>query len=156
MNCKPTRPENADDPNRWTCSVCGFTDVDTAGHFPDRIHRTCSGVPDVPKLPPLRKRLANFTKAAIEHAKAGSPTCTQEQIDARYAICVSCHLYIPDADNPEIGHCAHADCGCGISKVAGYVKKLAWADQSCPIGKWLSLVPASSLANGNAQGIIRS
>jgi hypothetical protein len=27
-------------------------------------------------------------------------------------------------------------CGCPVSRVAGYVSKLSWADQTCPAGKW--------------------
>lgn len=118
------------------------SDLAAIGHDLARIHRECS----IPGPPKQIRRLVNFTKAAISHVFSGAPTCTQEQIDERYAVCRDCHLYIPDADNPEIGHCGHEDCGCGISRVAGYVKKLAWADQSCPLKKWLAISPPKNPA----------
>lgn len=102
-------------------------------------HRNCPKRPVAPPLPPLHKRLANFAVAAIGHALAGLPTCTQEEIDERLAICHQCELYLPDRDNPTIGHCTHPDCGCSITNLQGFVKKLAWADQSCPLGKWLKI-----------------
>lgn len=97
-----------------------------------------------PILPPLHKRLANFSRSSIEHAEAGFPTCTQEQIDQRHAVCVGCELYLPDKDNPAIGHCCHESCGCPITQLGRYVSKLAWADQKCPLGKWPAIQgPAS-------------
>lgn len=43
MKCLPERIPG-DDANAWRCSRCGFRDVDTAGSFPDRIHRPCPAV----------------------------------------------------------------------------------------------------------------
>ncbi len=105
---------------------------------PGKAHRPCSGYadPQTPNLPPLGRRLENFTRSAIEHAKAGFPTCTDEQITERHATCLRCELYLPNAENPEIGHCTHETCGCSITKLEKFVSKLAWADQECPLGKW--------------------
>lgn len=89
-----------------------------------------------PKIPPLHRRLKNFSTALIAHELAGSPTCTQEQVDARHSICIGCEIYLPDKDNPAIGHCCHETCGCPITQLGRYVSKLAWADQACPLGKW--------------------
>lgn len=38
MYCIPMATEI---PNRWRCANCGFTDMDRAGKFPDRIFRIC-------------------------------------------------------------------------------------------------------------------
>jgi hypothetical protein len=107
----------------------------------------CGAVPS-PSLPiktePPRqaRRLLNFTVAAIQHFRAGMPTCTQEEIDARIAVCHGCELYKPSADNPDVGHCRHKSCGCGITREARFVSKLAWRDQKCPLGKWPELTAA--------------
>ncbi|HEX4000635.1 MAG TPA: hypothetical protein VHX65_18955 [Pirellulales bacterium] len=57
------------------------------------------------------------------------PACTQQQIDARLAICKACPLF-------DGAICRHADCGCRIRQQRSFFNKLAWADQSCPLGKW--------------------
>ena len=41
QKCVPVRHEGDDDPRRWHCDKCTFTDIDAAGHFPDLIIRTC-------------------------------------------------------------------------------------------------------------------
>ncbi len=87
-----------------------------------------------PEPPPTITRLKNFTKAAISHVTAGNPTCTQEQIDARYKICADCPLFIRHGN--EAGICSHPKCGCNITREQIFLNKLGWADQSCPIGKW--------------------
>lgn len=120
---------------RVKCSRCGIVTAPTI-HPLDRVVARCSAVPRGPILPPLHKRLANFTRAAIEHAKAGSPTCTQEQIDERHGICMACDIYLPSVDNPAIGNCTHSSCGCPVTRLDKFVSKLAWADQECPLGKW--------------------
>lgn len=116
-----------------TCQRCGFVarSRDT--------RRNCSQfVPAVPEIP-LYRRLANFSLAAIQHVASGLPTCSQAEIDARYAVCRGCDLYRPNANNPDIGRCMHEACGCTISSEAGYVRKLAWRDQACPLDKWPKL-----------------
>jgi hypothetical protein len=83
--------------------------------------------------------VANFTAAAIGHAIAGFPTCTDEQTRERLTICRACHLYLPDPDDASLGACAHVSCGCTLRDGHAYLSKLAWSDQSCPIGKWPTL-----------------
>ena len=55
-----------------------------------------------------------------------------DEIIRRHDICLACeHL----KDN------ACSLCGCPVSRVAGYVSKLSWADQECPAGKWGKATP---------------
>lgn len=134
------------------CSVCGWS-IQTKETEAWRVRRECRPVIkkehnpkkkqkkikvkfEKPEPPPLTTRLKNFSKSAIEHALKGSPTCTQEQIDARLAICKECPLYRPSDNNPDVGVCTHETCGCNLNKERIYLNKLAWADQACPIKKW--------------------
>lgn len=88
------------------------------------------------KPPSLLRKAANFGVAAISHAMKGNPTCTQEQIDARLAICATCE------DNVN-GECR--ECGCPLVRERIYLSKVAWADQSCPKKppKWGPITEAS-------------
>jgi hypothetical protein len=101
--------------------------------------RTCTAGKAARYEPPrFLKKLANFTRAALSHALAGAPTCSDEQIRERLTICRGCEHFIPDSDNPEIGECSQ--CGCPASdRLPKFVSKLAWADQECPVGKWPKL-----------------
>lgn len=110
----------------WLCPNCG----DVAKRVTNRV---CSK--PAPAIPPLRKRLLNFTAAAIGHAIAGFPSCTDDQIQERLTICRACEHFIPDQKKPDIGGCSQ--CGCPASdRLPKFVSKLAWADQECPVGKW--------------------
>lgn len=53
--------------------------------------------------------------------------CSQEQIDARLAICNGCEFY-------QNNTCLK--CGCALSREKNYKNKLLWADQKCPVDKW--------------------
>lgn len=117
---------------RLVCRRCGWGYVSKAE--PHKARRSCKVGGPVP--PSFAVRVANFTKAAIAHQLAGNPTCTQEQIDERLAVCQTCELFRRDTKRPEIGICTHKDCGCNVSRENVYLNKLAWADQECPIGKW--------------------
>ncbi|MBI3839593.1 MAG: hypothetical protein HY288_16860 [Planctomycetia bacterium] len=88
--------------------------------------------------PSLFKRIKNFAPALITHARHGFPKCTQEQMDARHAICRACPggFYIRDIENPNLGICGHKDCGCSAGREERFLNKLGWADQACPIGAW--------------------
>jgi hypothetical protein len=86
--------------------------------------------------PSAFQRLSNFSRAAIGHYLAGSPTCTDAQILARLAICKSCTLFAADAEQADVGVCTHRSCGCRIARERRYLNKLAWSDQSCPLGLW--------------------
>jgi len=80
-----------------------------------------------PRLPPIAERLANFARSAVSHVVGGARLCSQEEIDARYAICQSCEHF-------SAGACAH--CGCPLVRERQYISKLAWAGEACPVGKW--------------------
>jgi hypothetical protein len=108
-----------------TCSVC---------KLPGKRHwkRNC---PQQPQLPPLRRRLLNFTKSAIQHALAGAPTCSDAEIQERLTICRGCDQFIPNTKNPDVGTCAK--CGCPTSdKLSKFASKVAWKNEGCPLGKW--------------------
>ncbi len=79
------------------------------------------------KAPSLIKQAKKFSVDAIKHAVKGNPTCTQDQINERLKICESCKWF-------RGNRCMK--CGCACNKNKKYLNKLAWADQSCPIGKW--------------------
>lgn len=136
---------NAEGGVYWVCTVCNkeSNGFDLAEHFPNKIYRPCSGgvhrgnVKTVP--PAMPRRALNFTIAAIKHIYNRMPTCTQSQIDDRVAICKVCEYYKPDVVNPDIGICAHPECGCCVDANKWLVSKLAWADQECPIKKWLAI-----------------
>jgi hypothetical protein len=121
------------------CEVCGYRvpKQPSGGHD---LKHDCT-VPQqqlkpAPQRPPLLKRLKNFTVAAIAHELRGAPTCTDEQIAERHAICKACELYIKSEHNANLGVCGHSDCGCSLGRASKYLNKLAWADQQCPLGKW--------------------
>jgi len=85
--------------------------------------------PAFPKasLPSLARQVANFAASAAKHIAAGVPRCTQEQIDARFAICQQCEHFDGRACKK---------CGCPIQREQAFVSKLAWANEKCPVGKW--------------------
>lgn len=138
MNCVFTVTPLDDGNYRHDCPVCKVPVVSPA----KRHIRVCwpEGVERPPPPPSLGQRLANFSVAAIGHLLSGCPTCSQEQIDARYEICQACPLYRPDKHNPNVGICTHPKCGCGVSREQQFLSKLAWLDQSCPLGKWPPIV----------------
>ncbi len=115
------------EPGLVRCRMCG-RDVYTP-QTPERVHARCRLTNDPQPKPSLARRAFNFSLAAIAHAVRGAPTCNQQQIDARLAVCQTCPLFGGSI-------CRHADCGCRISQRQMFVNKLAWADQSCPLGKW--------------------
>ncbi len=93
------------------------------------------------------RRAANFASAAAAHAVNGMPQASQEDVEARLAICRACPLYrvlppnkIPKslAELDEVGTCTHKSCGCYLhSHPTANPSKLRWADQKCPLNKWL-------------------
>lgn len=76
-------------------------------------------------------RLQRFSKSLLWHLSLGLPKSSQNTIDYRFAICVSCDRY-----NKEYSQCL--ECGCNLSNKSQLLNKLAWADQECPLGKWKS------------------
>jgi len=132
------------DANTLACVRCGFV----AAHI--KVRRNCpksdryhlvrnSKEPDNHALfipgdvmpprdgPSFLEKLKNFATAAAGHIAAGMPMASDEEIIRRHDICLGCEHLQNDACNL---------CGCPVSRVAGYVSKLSWADQECPIGKW--------------------
>lgn len=79
--------------------------------------------------PGILAKVVHFTKAVTNHVVAGSPKCTQEEIDKRYEICKGCELF-------KNNTCTHSSCGCQVTDSQIFRNKLAWADQECPLGKW--------------------
>lgn len=75
----------------------------------------------------LTQKAKNFAFATAKHIAAGSPTCSDEEIGRRHDICLGCEFF-------KANSCSK--CGCPISRDRKFISKLAWADQSCPVGKW--------------------
>ena len=80
-----------------------------------------------PSSPSFVGKVMNFAGALRDHIQAGMPMATEEQIQARYAICQACEYLKNDA-------CTK--CGCPISGKKQFISKLSWADSQCPVGKW--------------------
>lgn len=74
-------------------------------------------------------KIVTFVKSLWFHVQRGLPKATQEEINHRHAICVSCEEY-----NTQKKECNV--CGCNINTKRIFLNKLAWADQECPINKW--------------------
>lgn len=73
-----------------------------------------------------------FIKSLLFHIGAGFPKSTQQQINHRYNICSDC-------DKFDRIHSECLECGCNINNKRIFLNKLAWADQECPLKKWLAL-----------------
>ena len=93
-------------------------------------------VPPQPQPPALAReadpvswlqKAKNFATATAQHIAAGMPTASDEEILRRWTICQGCEFLKNDA-------CSK--CGCPVARDRKFVSKLAWADQSCPVGKW--------------------
>jgi hypothetical protein len=82
---------------------------------------------EVQAAPTFASKAVAFFSAAAQHVAAGMPMATDAEIVRRHDICLKCEHLQHDACNL---------CGCPVSRVAGYVSKLSWADQECPAGKW--------------------
>lgn len=74
-------------------------------------------------------RLLMFIKSLIFHIYSGFPKATQDEINVRYGICLSCDSF--DSQNSQC-----LECGCNLSNRKIFLNKLAWADQECPLYKW--------------------
>jgi hypothetical protein len=88
--------------------------------------------------PGLIRKGANFAGAAAKHVLTGSRRATQDEIDARQAICIACpsKLYQPDPTSPGTGTCTHPSCGCPITRQSRWKSKLSWAESKCPMEHW--------------------
>lgn len=74
-------------------------------------------------------KIRRFIRALLFHIGAGMPKSTQDQINHRYLICLSCDSF--DKNNAQC-----MECGCNINNKRIFMNKLAWADQQCPLNKW--------------------
>lgn len=129
-----TRYEQLPD-GRLRCPDCADeTTKSWAGQPPERWPQ--HDCPHGARLPPLWRRLANFSRASIIHAVHLFPTCDEEEIDRRFGICQQCPLFLRHQINPQIGACSHKDCGCSITGLPRFISKLGWLDQHCPLRKW--------------------
>lgn len=79
------------------------------------------------RQPSILQKAANFATSAAAHVAAGMPQATQEQIDARFAVCQTCEHF--DGRACRL-------CGCPVVRERAFVSKLAWANEKCPAGKW--------------------
>ena len=104
------------------CVVARDGDIWTIDTAHDSYPRAAGGSP-----PGLVQKVKNFAAAAVAHVAAGMPMASDGEIIRRHDICLQCEHLQGDACNL---------CGCPISRVAGFVSKLSWADQTCPAGKW--------------------
>lgn len=78
-------------------------------------------------------KLQTFLKSLLFHVWFGFPKSTQQEIDYRHSICVSCEKF-----NKTKAECGI--CGCAINTKKIFLNKLAWADQECPEGKWFKII----------------
>lgn len=116
--------------NDGVCSVC-LHPLPGAG-----VVRACGGLSHRPlpveqmptrSAPGFLEKVRNFATAAAGHVAAGMPMASDEEIIRRHDICLGCEHLVNDA-------CTQ--CGCPVARVRGYVSKLSWAGQECPVGKW--------------------
>ncbi len=77
------------------------------------------------------KKVAKFLYALFWHCIEGFPTCNKKEILERYNICINCEEF-----NKKLSICN--ECGCNLSDRKEFMNKLAWADQECPLSKWLA------------------
>jgi len=84
---------------------------------------------DKPKLPSTARQIFNFSKSFATHVASGARQVTEDQLAERLDLCALC-------EHRNENRCSI--CGCFIAEgpVGG---KAQWADQSCPIGKWLPI-----------------
>jgi hypothetical protein len=111
QNCKcnhcPLLAEDRECPGQKNRRVCERADPSSPEHAPG-----------------ILKQILAFGQAVVQHVAQGMPMATDEQKNARLAICQACEHF------RDGGRC-HL-CGCGLGVKAG------WAGESCPIGKWLA------------------
>lgn len=77
----------------------------------------------------ISTKIIRFFKALWWHVNAGMPKSTQEEINNRFNICLSCEYM--DRNKSQC-----LMCGCNLSKRKIFLNKLAWGDQECPVKKW--------------------
>lgn len=78
----------------------------------------------------LIDKAVDFTKALANHAWAGFPILSDEDTEARLAVCHDC---------PKYNERTCSLCGCNMRV------KASWAEQKCPLGKWPDLTIESAV-----------
>ncbi len=100
------------------CSLCRVYQTHDA-------YNRAWGGPGVPQAPGVVQQVVNFAGAVARHVAGGMQTVTEEEYQARLAVCQGCEHF---KDN----QCRQ--CGC---RVAGdLMAKARWKEQRCPLGKW--------------------
>jgi hypothetical protein len=130
-----TKTQEPDGRWRYVCDVCMRVRIEKYPNL--RNPCTCNGIKRKKlKEPSLLQKGENFIKAAVKHVTTGAREATDEQVLERFNICQECPLY--NAKRVGEGTCTHPSCGCSLKTVGLTGKnKLRWAEQICPIGKWL-------------------
>ena len=117
----------------YQCEKCGYdTKFENAERICEPIIQTQYGEPS------LAKKIGNFSFAYAKHLYKGMPTVNQEQLDERLKICKECPLF-KKKEAMVGGICTHESCGCTITDEITFLNKIAWADQECPLKKWLQI-----------------
>lgn len=93
------------------------------------------------KGPGVVTKVFNFAKAATKHVATGMKKTSEATRLVRLQLCESCEVYF----DREKRVCKHRKCGCNVG--GKILDKTAWAEQSCPIGRW---GPETTQGDGNA------
>lgn len=89
---------------------------------------------DRPALPSAWQMVKNFARAVKEHVATGGRKVSKEVLEERLSICALCDRRTVDQNGQD--RCSV--CGCLLlGGVRGLGGKAEWADQECPLGKWL-------------------
>jgi hypothetical protein len=116
--------------DKCRCDKCGG-EWSILGKTCEEIIHICAAEPGI------MQKAANFGKALGSHAVNGFRKCTEEEIQERFKICQSneCGYFKKTGENN--GVCTHTKCGCNLGNEQRFLNKLGWANQECPIKKWL-------------------
>ena len=123
----------------WTNKLPG----EDESHYTARIEKEYAArmPPNAP--PALLQRAKSFIGAMV--SLAFQRATTQDEQDARLALCYACDAFDVAITQPElIGHCRA--CGCGKTKLSSLATKVTISASSCPKGLWVPLKPASPVA----------
>lgn len=125
----------------WRCEKCG-----RVAHLPPRVTRyrcECQRPRAAAKpidLKPAAERLGltlgdlrHYAVALARWTRAGCPERTQEQVEARVAICRSCDQFV--VTNGDGGRCRKCRCRVSSNGIS-LVNKARMATEDCPLGKW--------------------
>jgi hypothetical protein len=124
-DCQP-----AGDLFECTCQ-CGVTIKSKKRHVfhicPAPVEPLAGTLGEPPRPVSLLQKATNFAASLASHVAAGMPQASEEEVARRFAICEGCEHYDGKACK---------QCGCPVVREKQFISKLAWADQSCPVGKW--------------------